>query len=706
MTGKKKTIRQSIQKMALQVSITALVVTIAVGVVSMLNIKKRVISDSARLGESAAENSAGILKEQIKSNLLTITESKAEYASSQFGRLAGYVRQYASYLHYLYLNEEQYNPVEVLPPDNKNAGKLVLMRDFANDNISLPDVKDEIGLLGNVEPMFASAMSVDGDIITTIYLGTESGVMISYDKYSDSGESQGNYNFFESSWYTQAKEAETLIFTDTYLDGYGRGETISCAAPFYDAADNFAGVVSMDVLISDINDSVIAMDYVNGAYAFLLDTNGKVIAAPEAFRDTVGNNIVTDDNARLHGIADQILSGESGIAATDQAYYAYAPIEGIDWILGVYFPTSVITEKTDDITAVISENTSDTAQSIQNSILLAITIFVAGFIIIVIGVYFISKVFADRVVQPLLFLQKDVQMISKGNLEHRAKIIQDDEIGELANAFNNMSASLQEYIKNLSSVMAEKERIGAELNVATQIQADMLPSIFPAFPEREEFDIYATMQPAKEVGGDFYDFFLVDEDHLAVVIADVSGKGVPAALFMVIAKTLLKNRAQMGDSPAKVLEVVNNQLCENNKAEMFVTVWFGVMQISTGKIVAANAGHEKPIIRKADGEFEIFKDKHGFVMGAMEGMKYKEYEFEIEKGGCLFVYTDGVPEATSSESELFGMERLVQVLNEEKDAPLPDILKSVKVSIDKFVKDAPQFDDITMLALYRAEDKD
>lgn len=706
MTGKKKTIRQSIQKMALQVSITALVVTIAVGVVSMLNIKKRVISDSARLGESAAENSAGILKEQIESNLLTITESKAEYASSQFGRLAGYVRQYASYLHYLYLNEEQYNPVEVLPPDNKNAGKLVLMRDFANENISLSDVADEIGLLGNVEPMFASAMSVDGDIITTIYLGTESGVMISYDKYSDSGESQGNYNFFESSWYTQAKEAETLIFTDTYLDGYGRGETISCAAPFYDAADNFAGVVSMDVLISDINNSVIAMDYVNGAYAFLLDTNGKVIAAPEAFRDTVGNNIVTDDNARLHGIADQILSGKSGIAATDQAYYAYAPIEGIDWILGVYFPTSVITEKTDDITAVISENTSDTAQSIQNSILLAITIFVAGFIIIVIGVYFISKVFADRVVQPLQILQKDVQMISEGNLEHRAKIIQDDEIGELANAFNNMSASLQEYIKNLSSVMAEKERIGAELNVATQIQADMLPSIFPAFPEREEFDIYATMQPAKEVGGDFYDFFLIDDDHLAVVIADVSGKGVPAALFMVIAKTLLKNRAQMGDSPAKVLEVVNNQLCENNKAEMFVTVWFGVMQISTGKIVAANAGHEKPIIRKADGEFEIFKDKHGFVMGGMEGMKYKEYELEIEKGGCLFVYTDGVPEATSSDSELFGMERLVQVLNEEKDAPLPDILKSVKGSIDKFVKDAPQFDDITMLALYRAEDKD
>ena len=180
-----------------------------------------------------------------------------------------------------------------------------------------------------------------------------------------------------------------------------------------------------------------------------------------------------------------------------------------------------------------------------------------------------------------------------------------DEVELLANSFRKMEEDVISYLRSFMAITAENERIGAELNVATQIQADMLPRIFPAFPERPEFDIYASMTPAKEVGGDFYDFFLVDDDHLAMVIADVSGKGVPAALFMVIAKTLLKNAAQTGLSPKAVLEKVNNQLCANNEAEMFVTVWLGIYEISTGKLTAANAGHEYPAIRRSGGRFEL-----------------------------------------------------------------------------------------------------
>ena len=198
-----------------------------------------------------------------------------------------------------------------------------------------------------------------------------------------------------------------------------------------------------------------------------------------------------------------------------------------------------------------------------------------------------------------------------------------------------------------------RQRIETELNVATQIQADMLPRIYPAFPERREFDIYAGMTPAKEVGGDFYDFFLVDDDHLAIVIADVSGKGVPAALFMVIAKTLLKNAVQMGASPREALEKVNDQLCENNEAEMFVTAWLGIYEISTGHLTAANAGHEYPAIRRADGQFELFKDQHGFVLAAMENARYREYELEIGVGDTLFLYTDGVAEATDGARRTF-----------------------------------------------------
>lgn len=276
-----------------------------------------------------------------------------------------------------------------------------------------------------------------------------------------------------------------------------------------------------------------------------------------------------------------------------------------------------------------------------------------------------------------------------------------DEFEELATSFSGMTVELQEYMDNIAKVTAEKERIGAELNVAAKIQSDMLPCIFPAFPGHNEFDIYATMTPAKAVGGDFYDFFLVDDDHLALVIADVSGKGVPAALFMVIAKTLLKNSAQTGLSPKKVLEKVNNQLCENNEAEMFVTVWFGLYEISTGKLKAANAGHEYPALRRAGGQFELVKDRHGFVLAGMENVRYREYELVLEPGDTLFVYTDGVAEATNAQEELYGTERMLAALNEDPNASPQTLLAEVKKSIDAFVQDAPQFDDITMLCMER-----
>ncbi|MBQ3789718.1 MAG: SpoIIE family protein phosphatase [Lachnospiraceae bacterium] len=272
-----------------------------------------------------------------------------------------------------------------------------------------------------------------------------------------------------------------------------------------------------------------------------------------------------------------------------------------------------------------------------------------------------------------------------------------DEIEDLSEAMKQMERDLNDYIENLTAVTAEKERIGAELNVATQIQADMLPSIFPAFPERTEFDIFATMDPAKEVGGDFYDFFLVDDDHLAMVMADVSGKGVPAALFMVIAKTLIKNRALLGESPAQVLSEVNNQLCEGNEAELFVTVWLAIVEISTGKGVAANAGHEHPTLRRKDGKYELIVYPHSPAVATMEDLPFKEHEFELHPGDSIYVYTDGVAEATDSEQELYGTDRMLEALNKDPNAKPEDLLRNVRESIDVFVGDAPQFDDITML---------
>lgn len=279
------------------------------------------------------------------------------------------------------------------------------------------------------------------------------------------------------------------------------------------------------------------------------------------------------------------------------------------------------------------------------------------------------------------------------------KIRTGDEIQTLSETLLKMERDINHYIDNLTKVTAEKERIGAELNVATQIQADMLPRIFPAFPGRQEFDIFATMNPAKEVGGDFYDFFLTDSDHLALVVADVSGKGIPAALFMVISKTLIKNQAQMGDSPAQILQAVNDQLCENNEAEMFVTVWLGILEISTGKLTAVNAGHEYPIMKKDGGEYEMLDDPHGFVMGVMPGMQYQEYEIWMHKGDSIYVYSDGAPDAVNAEEEQFERERLLASLNRIPGASPSELLGQVKGDIDRFVGEAAQFDDITMLCM-------
>lgn len=310
------------------------------------------------------------------------------------------------------------------------------------------------------------------------------------------------------------------------------------------------------------------------------------------------------------------------------------------------------------------------------------------------------RVMDKRVVNPILALTSYVKSYKEGQLSTiRNQLKDENEIKWLADSFDEMIEKIKIYISDIEKVTAEKERIGAELNIATQIQADMLPCIFPPFPERTEFDIYASMTPAKEVGGDFYDFFMIDENHLGLVIADVSGKGVPAALFMVIAKTLIKNRLLSGASPKDTLAAVNNQLCENNKAEMFVTVWLGVYEISTGILTAANAGHEYPVIKREDGVFELYKDKHGLALAAMEDMIYQEYQLKLQKGDTLFLYTDGVPESTNSEQELFGMDRMVDALNDSYQGETQNLLCKMKERLDIFSGEAPQFDDVTMLSI-------
>ena len=305
--------------------------------------------------------------------------------------------------------------------------------------------------------------------------------------------------------------------------------------------------------------------------------------------------------------------------------------------------------------------------------------------------------------RPLEQISEEAMRFSTENISSGKKlqdtIRNEDEIGQLAASIDRMEEQIRDYVENLTRITAERERISAELSLATRIQADMLPNIFPAFPDRRDFDIYAMMDPAKEVGGDFYDFFLVDERHLGIVMADVSGKGIPAALFMTISKIVVQDFAMSAQNPAEALERANAQICLNNREDMFVTVWLGILDLNSGVLTASNAGHEYPAIRKAGESFSLLKDKHGFVIGVMEKSRYQNYEIRLEPGDELFLYTDGVPEATSSSDELYGTERMLSALNRFRDEEPEELLKKMREDIAGFAGDAPQFDDITMLCL-------
>ena len=365
-------------------------------------------------------------------------------------------------------------------------------------------------------------------------------------------------------------------------------------------------------------------------------------------------------------------------------YYSYlATIDDRDYLIGLTYNQLPILDR-------ITDNS-------RNGIIISMIYQVLLSFFIAVGVLF-------TVIRPLKTVQENIRKYkdtkdSTSIVQSLSEIDMRNEIGELAGDVTELAKEIDAYVDEISTITAEKERIGAELSLATEIQVSTLPHIFPPFPERDEFDIYAVMDPAREVGGDFYDFFLIDDDHLGLVMADVSGKGVPAALFMMISKIIVKNCAIIGMSPAQALSTANDMLCDNNRAEMFVTVWAGILEISTGKLIAANAGHEYPAIKKPGGKYELFRDEHGFVVAAMEGLEYKEYELQLEPGTALFLYTDGVPEATNPEKELFGTDRMIEALNTEPDADAEQVLRNVRVHVDRFVRDAEQFDDLTMMSL-------
>jgi len=695
----KNSISRKVRRLVLCIALFALILCTLIGGISMLRMRDQVIKGGRELNENAVKTSELVITKQVKNNIQELAASRASIVNESLSQYKSYIALSASYIEYMYENPQFFTSKEVSAPDKANDGKLVMQFLRRSPRVSLSSVKDEASLLANIEDLWKPIMEYNNGVINSIYLATESGLYLACDRDSGLGE-RTYWDYSDRGWYLQARVSGKPSYTSTYQDSFGRGLTTSCSSPFYYPDGKFAGVVCMDIFVQDLLNSVINVNLTQNSSAFIVDADGNVIASPGMSKDDTPININTDLRHPAFSASAAILSGYDGVKHTSSGvYFAYSPVPATGWTLVLQIPDSDVNEPVYKIKNSIEDSFAQTESEIKDFAIGSIFMYVSAFAIITVAVVVLSKRFSNRLTKPVTELTHDVRQISGGNLEYRSAVRTDDEIGELANEFNGMAGSLQNYIKELTHITADKERIGAELNIAKQIQASMLPGTFPPFPDHSEFDIYASMVPAKAVGGDFYDFYFVDDTHLALTIADVSGKGIPAALFMMTSRSLLRSSAMSGYSPAEVLKNVNLRLCENNKVGMFVTVWLGILDLTSGKLVCSNAGHEYPVIRRSGGKYELFKDKHGFVLGGMEMSKYIDYEIHLMPGDRLFFHTDGVTEATDAHNELFGSERMLAALNALPPCGCEATISGLSAEINKFVGEAPQFDDITMLAI-------
>ena len=650
------------------------------------------------LGLNSSDVAKDSLISQMEGYLEQLVQKQAQATNIRLNTVNVAVTEAAKYTESLYLNSSNFVGKEMPHPEQTEAG-VVCAKYFLVKGVNrTPAIEKEVSILSNCEYAFSPLLQ-DNELLDNIYLGTESG--ISY-RFSGSNLYNEDYDPRQRDWYKAAMERpDTLVWLPTYLDSYGK-TCITAAMSYRDATGKTVGVVASDVTLQSVIDDVMSLKIGETGSCFVLNEDMTFIAhrdmADESFDPELTGHV--DDYELINmmrvsknGIVDCRYEGK-------ECYVAHSKLEETGWIFCATIETGEVTAPAVKAKEESDKLTETTQQGMQTRLFYTYRVFMIYFAVVGIIITMISFAVSGTITNPIKRLTESVKAIGQGDFDRKIEVDTKDEVGVLGERFNEMQDNLKVYMDNIKKVTAEKERIGAELNVAAQIQADMLPNIFPPFPERKDFDLYATMNPAKEVGGDFYDLFLVDDDHLVLVMADVSGKGVPAALFMVISKTLIKDRAMLGGTPAEVLSYANEQLCVGNEAELFVTVWMAVIELSTGKGIAANAGHEHPVIKRAGGEWELVVYKHSPAVATMEGMKFREHEFELHPGDTLYVYTDGVPEATNADNELFGTDRMLEALTQCGSTDPMELLPAVKKSIDVFVGDAPQFDDITMLGMH------
>ncbi|MDR1254031.1 MAG: SpoIIE family protein phosphatase [Oscillospiraceae bacterium] len=641
------------------------------------NLVKKLQTDGEKFHSSAVE----LLKKNGNENASEIVSNYTAIIDNKLNTIAEDLFVLKTYLEDLYLKSKPH----VSKYDNN---QVFLMKD-----VDMNDVKQEFDFIKSIRDLIDN-MSPDINTSNIIYV-SDSGMLLSPKDVDRS--STASIDRRTRDWYVGAVKKGKINWTACYNDINTGEKMVTCSVPIYKSDGTVGGVASKDITINDICSSVMKTNSEFIDYSFLTDNTGDFIVGSREgmILSDVLNEEVKDK------LLNEMQNNEGGFISDDNIMAGFSSVKATGWKICVILNYEKILKPAQYIGESIKSTNVLIQEEIESKIQMTNIIVVILLSIIILLVFYITKKITDSIVNPIKLLNEGASIIGKGNLDHKIEINTNDELDDLGKSFNKMGLDLKKYMDDFVNVAADKERIKAELNVATVIQESMLPCVFPAFPNRPDFDIYAAMQPAKEVGGDFYDFFIINDSTLVFVIADVSGKGVPAALFMVIAKTLIKDHAIAGKTPSQVLEVVNNRLCESNGAEMFLTAFMGMIDLRTGKLTYANAGHNPPLIYRKNKEFEWMSTKPGFVLAGFSNMKYKDEEIVLDKGDKIYLYTDGVTEALNVNAELYSANRLKIALNNatgSEETP-KEILINIAKSISDFVGEAEQSDDITMMLL-------
>ena len=710
---------------------TALVSFLAFGSISffyMKDIYDKTIFIGEKMGKSIAEFTEDFAVNQAKMRLSALALEKSKRIERGMSDVKNDAEAIAYQMQQILSRPENFKPINLPNHEDKTIYSGEAYIHYAPKEVKKglsSDLKKEVGMVSNIADILKIKASFYKGHQTSAYIGSKNGYLICIDTLPNeqdiidfTKEFNETYDPRERPWYKAVEKAKKTVVTDYYLATDGT-LTIDWATPYYDSDGNFAGVAavggSLDTLYKQVTDDKFGNTNIN----FTLSDKGEIVFSSVS----TGTFAVSDEHRDLRKISNECLakefinmsSGKSDVALVSlegkEYYLAYAPMPSIGWSFGTLIERDEVIKPANSAREIILSQSKEFAIALQSFYLQHKKRIMLSFGILMGLLFFISVKTTKLFVRPIVELTNGVKEISKGDLDKKLNIKTGDEIEVLADSVNNMTSDLKEYMKNFSSATAEKERIATELNVAKNIQAGMLPSVEPNFSNNKEFDLAATMIPAKEVGGDFYDFYMLDESHLVVTVADVSGKGVGAALFMVISKTLLKDLTMIASSIysenketnlSTTMERVNKYLYDNNEEKMFVTVFYGILDLKTGEFVYVNAGHNPPLVRhQKDGKFSFIRnEKRNPIIGVKRKIKYQEYRLTLSPGDMIFFYTDGITEAMNSQRELYDESRLKTALDRVSDkCTANEMLSTVFDNVKQHVGDAEQSDDMTMLGL-------